>query len=422
MVKNKKIGIVGLGYVGLPLAVEFGKKYFTIGYDIDSKRISELNKKKDFYGEISKVEIKSSKKLTFTNDIYDLKKCNVFIITVPTPIFKNNKPNLTMLRNACVSLSSCLKKRDIVIIESTVYPGATEEICIPIFEKKTKLKFNKDFFLGYSPERINVGDKKKTISKICKITSGSTKKTSLTIDTLYKSIIKAGTFNVSNIKTAETAKVIENVQRDINIAVVNELARFFKLINVDTKEVLDAAATKWNFVNYKPGLVGGHCIGVDPYYLSYKAKKMGFNPKILISGRRTNEGMGDYVAINIKKLLKINKKNIKRSKVLILGLTFKENCKDIRNSKIINVYNKLNTLKIKTYITDPNVNYLHVKKYYKIPFLEYKNLNLKKFDLLIFAVSHSKFKDINIRNIKKSGTLIYDIKSMFPKKYSDERL
>jgi len=338
---RKKIAIIGLGYVGVPLAVEFGKKYQTIGYDTNLDRINELSNGLDSTGEVTKRNIQSSIKLSLTSDLEGIAKCNYFIISVPTPINKNNKPDLSILLNATSSVGSVLKKGDIVIYESTVYPGCTEEDCVPVLEKKSGLKYNEDFFCGYSPERINPGDKKRTLTKIVKITSGSNPSVAIKVDNLYKSIVTAGTYKTDSIKIAEAAKVIENCQRDINIAFVNELSIIFDKMNIDTKDVLDAASSKWNFLPFMPGLVGGHCIGVDPYYLIHKAKQMGYHSSIMNAGRKLNDSLSKYISDNIIKYYLDNKIDLSKVNVLILGITFKENCPDTRNSKVVDVYNNL---------------------------------------------------------------------------------
>jgi UDP-N-acetyl-D-galactosamine dehydrogenase len=421
---SKKIGIIGLGYVGLPLAVEFAKKYKTIGFDINKNRISEIKKGIDKTLEINKVVLSDILKkgmLNVTNDILLISECSIYIITVPTPIDKNNRPVLTPLIKASELVGAVLKKGDIVIYESTVYPGVTEEICVPILTKFSKLKYNSEFFAGYSPERINPGDKKYTVANIKKVTSGSTSETAKIVDTLYKSIIIAGTYKASSIKVAEAAKVIENSQRDINIAFVNELAKIFNLLKIDTNEVLNAAATKWNFLNFKPGLVGGHCIGVDPYYLAQKAQEIGYHSEIILAGRRLNDGMGKYIAqetikLMLKKGIKVNNSNI-----LILGFTFKENCPDVRNTKVNDIYNELITFGSKVNIYDPIANSIDVKREYNINLLKKLNAsNLSKYSAIVICVAHEVFKTYNIK--RKKSTVIFDVKSMLDIKFSDARL
>ena len=412
---NYRIAIIGLGYVGLPLAIEFGKKFDTIGYDSNNKRINYLLKGIDQNNEIKNKIIKRSKKLLLTNDVEKINQCNYFIITVPTPIYNNKKPNLKFIINATKLVAKKIKKNDTVIYESTVFPGTTEEICVPILEKISKLKHNKDFFTGYSPERINPGDSKHTLTKIKKVISGSNPKIANKINLLYRSIIKAGTFKAPSIKVAESAKVIENTQRDINIAFINELSIIFNKLNIDTNEVLKAAKTKWNFMSFNPGLVGGHCIGVDPYYLSDKAKSVGYNPEIILAGRKINDSMGKYIANQIKKILKKNKIKLEnKTRILILGIAFKENCSDIRNTKVIDIYKNLNKLRVNVDITDPYVNKDEVRFEYGINLLSYKKIRYNNYKIIIHAVNHSKFKKINFTKLKKNGCLIYDVKSTLP--------
>ena len=419
---NKKIGVIGLGYVGLPLAVEFSKNYFTVGFDINKQRIDELNSFNDKTLEINNTILKSqlSKNLRITNLIKDIIDCNYYILTVPTPIDQNNNPDFSPLISAIKLVAKILKKNDVVIIESTVYPGATEEICVPVLESISNLKFNEDFFMGYSPERINPGDKINTLTNIVKVTSGSTKKIANDIDILYKSIIKAGTFKVSSIKIAEAAKVIENSQRDINIAFVNELSKIFNLIGIDTNEVIDAACSKWNFLNFRPGLVGGHCIGEDPYNLAEKSKSLGYNPEIILSGRRLNDSMGKYVANQLVKLMILKKINIQSAEVLILGFTFKENCPDFRNTKVIDIINELKSYNIKFTVVDPWVNKLGVEKEYKLK-LENKIPN-KMYDALLVAVSHNEFKVMDARKLVRKKSVIYDLKNCLNREIVDLRL
>ena len=406
---NYNIGIIGLGYVGLPLAVEFGKKYNTIGFDISEKRITELNTGYDRTREITSIEIQNSNKLSFTNNFKDIAECNFYIITVPTPIDKYNNPDLTPLKSASQIIGKILKKGDIVVYESTVYPGATEEVCVPILEEFSKLQYNKDFFCGYSPERINPGDKQHTLVSIKKVTSGSTLEIGKQINELYKSIISAGTFLVSTIKVAEAAKVIENTQRDINIAFVNELALIFNLLGIDTNEVLEAASTKWNFLPFKPGLVGGHCIGVDPFYLTYKAQEMGYNPEIILSGRRLNDRMSEYITSKFIKLM-INKGiKIQGSKVLILGLTFKENCPDIRNSKVFDIIKELTEYGVIIDLYDPWANKDDVELYSGLILKEVLDIN--KYEGIIHAVAHTEFNNLDLNKRDKINTVLYDIKS-----------
>ncbi len=416
------IGIIGLGYVGLPLAVSFAKKNQVIGFDSNKKRINDLKNGLDITFEVQKKSIREAKNIIFSNNSKDLKKCNCFIVTVPTPINRIKNPDFSYLVSASKLVGSVLKKGDVAIYESTVYPGATEEICVPILEKKSNLIFNKDFFVGYSPERMNPGDKKHTVSNIIKVTSGSNKETAKFVDKLYRSIVKVGTYKASSIKVAEAAKVIENTQRDINIALINELSLIFNKLNIDTDEVLKAAGTKWNFLRFKPGLVGGHCIGVDPFYLTYKSKKEGYKPKIILSGRHLNDKMSKYVAERL--VFSMKKKNIKvkNSKILIMGLTFKENCPDIRNSKIFDLIKELRNYKVNVSVFDPWVNKDQIKNH-KITLV--KKLKKNFFDCLVIAVPHKIFAKMGVEKIKKlikKKNIIFDLKSMFPKKFSNLRL
>lgn len=419
--KNIRIAVIGLGYVGLPLAVEFGKKYITLGFDINKGRIAELEAGNDRTLEVDIAGLKSAEMLSYSCDAEVLKQFNVFIVTVPTPIDKNKRPDLTPLIKASETVGKSLKKGDTVIYESTVYPGATEEDCVPVLEKFSGLKFNEDFFCGYSPERINPGDKVHTVTKIRKVTAGSTPETATFVDDLYKSIITAGTYKASSIKVAEAAKVIENSQRDINIAFVNELSVIFNLLDIDTNEVLEAAGTKWNFMPFKPGLVGGHCIGVDPYYLTHKAQEVGYNPEIILAGRRLNDRMGAYVAANVIKAMIKKGHRISGANVLVLGITFKENCPDIRNSKVIDVIEELKEFGANVIVYDPWADVAEVKKEYGVELIP--TLDNKTFDAIVAAVSHKKFENINIMELRKDDTtVIYDIKGMIPKQLVDCRL
>ena len=420
---NLKLAIIGLGYVGLPLAVEFAKKRLTIGFDIKKKRIQELKSGIDNTLEFTNLELKRAKKLILTSNKKDLKLANCYIIAVPTPIDKLKRPDLKLLNAACKLVGSFLKKDDIVIFESTVYPGCTEEICIPILEKFSKLKFNYDFYCGYSPERISPGDKKHRISNIKKITSGSTSEIANLIDALYNEIIVVGTYKASSIKLAEAAKIIENTQRDLNIAFINELSIIFNKMNIDTAEVLKAAGTKWNFISFTPGLVGGHCIGVDPYYLTHKAKQIGYNPKIILSGRKLNDEMGNYVASQLMKAMNKKSIKIKNAKILIMGLTFKENCNDIRNSGILSVINKLKQHQCNLDIYDPWVNRNEAKNLYNINPIT--SLNPNTYDGIIISVAHDKFKNMGIKLITELGKktfVLYDLKCVFSKQETDLRL
>ena len=415
---DNKIAVIGLGYVGIPLAVEFGKKIETIGLDINSDRINELRKGYDRTLEMDESDLKSSTHLTFTESIEDTKDCNIYIITVPTPINSKNLPDLTPLILSSKSVGSVLKKGDIVIYESTVYPGVTEEECVPILEDVSGLSFNKDFFCGYSPERINPGDKERTLTKILKITSGSNPETAKVVDDLYKTIIKAGTFMASSIKVAEAAKVIENTQRDVNIALVNELALIFDTMGISSQEVLDAAGTKWNFLPFKPGLVGGHCIGVDPYYLTYKAQKMGYKPNLILSSRQINNGMSSFIAKKTIKYLVDKNKNIKDSNILIMGLTFKENCPDIRNTKVIDIIEELNDFGCKVDVYDPWVDKEEEKKTYKSGIINDPFKSDKKYSAIIVAVAHDQFKTIknnSYQEISDGELILIDIKGIVEK-------
>ena len=417
---NDKIAIVGLGYVGIPLAIEFGKQYNTIGYDLNKKRIENLNQSIDNVTGITQSEFKKSSKLVFSSKLSDLRKCNIYIIAVPTPIDKNNNPDLKILFDATSDIGTIISKNDIVIYESTVYPGCTEEDCVPILENKSKLKFNEDFYCGYSPERINPGDKDKTLTKIVKITSGSNKKTLEKVDNLYKTILEVSTYPVSSIKVAEAAKIIENCQRDINIAFVNELAILFDLLNIDSKEVLDAAGSKWNFLPFKPGLVGGHCIGVDPYYLINKAEKIGYKSKIISAGRKLNEYMPKYICERLEKMY--SKKNIKidNSKLLLMGITFKENCNDIRNSKMIEVYNLLIEKGVKIDVCDPYVISSEIKKQYGIHLIKLNEILQNNYDCVLIGVAHNQFENIDVNGFVNNNKIVFDIKGMYDNKY--ERL
>lgn len=422
--ENKSIGIIGLGYVGLPLLVEFSKSFPIIGYDISSERVSQLKDGEDFTNEVERNEMIRISPESFTNNIDDIVSCNVYIITVPTPIDSQNQPNLEPLKSACRAVGKIIKREDIVIFESTVFPGATEEVCAPIIESNSGLICNKDFFLGYSPERINPGDTERRVSDIIKITSGSTPEIADLIDDLYSKIIRAGTYKAPSIKVAEAAKVIENTQRDLNIALVNELSKIFNLIDIDTEEVINAAATKWNFIPMKPGLVGGHCIGVDPYYLTFKAQELGYDPEVILSGRRLNNSMGPYVAEKCIELLLTNKKDLSKSKVLVMGYTFKENCPDVRNTRVIDIINKLKKF-CKIDVFDPWVRKEDVDDEFVKNNLIDSIGNKCKYDAIIFAVAHDLFKDMDkkkIKDITSKNAPILDIKGIFEKTSSDFRL
>ena len=411
--KIKSLGIIGLGYVGLPLAVAFSKKYPTFGYDINNSRINDLKKGIDRTNEIESKKLKNSfKNLFLTSEINDLKNCNIYIVTVPTPVNEDKTPNLNPITEATLIVSGILKKDDIVIFESTVYPGLTEEICVPILEDGSKLKFNKEFFVGYSPERINPGDKNHTINKIIKVVSGSDKQTLKIISKLYNSIIEAGVYKAPSIKIAEAAKVIENSQRDINIAFVNELSIIFNKMGINTGEVLKAANTKWNFLDFYPGLVGGHCIGVDPYYLAYKSKKLGYNPKVILSGREINDLMPSFIVEQILALFLKKRDPIKKCSVLILGATFKENCPDYRNSKVIEIYDLLKKIEFKVDVFDPWIDNSKFKKENDFMTLEKLDESFK-YDIIILAVGHNEFRKIDPKKFLIKNGLVFDIKGFY---------
>lgn len=417
---NKVISIIGLGYVGLPLAVEFSKKgYQVIGFDINEARIQELQQGNDHTLEVSAAELQEASTLQYTNKASDIAKATVYIVTVPTPITDHKFPDLRPLEAASNLVGSVLRKDDIVIYESTVFPGCTEEVCVPILEMQSGLVFNTDFFCGYSPERINPGDKKHRVNNIVKVTSGSTPEIAETIDELYKSIVTVGTFKATSIKVAEAAKVIENSQRDINIAFVNELALIFGKLGIDTHEVLEAAGTKWNFLPFTPGLVGGHCIGVDPYYLTHKAKSVGYIPQVILAGRKINDNMGKYIAERVVKLMIKQGKLIKGAKVTILGITFKENCPDIRNTRVIDIVHELSEYGIEVEVFDDNVNASEVKKEYNIDLVSTISNDTRA---IILAVAHKSFNKIDVTPFFKAGCIIFDAKNFFPKPIVTERL
>ncbi len=421
---NQKIAVIGLGYVGLPLAVEFASKYNTVGFDINKKRIEELNCFFDKTKEIEEDRLKeslSNKQFLITDDIKELQECTFYIITVPTPTDKNNRPDLSPLINASKLVGSVLKTNDIVVFESTVYPGVTEDVCVPVLESISNLIFNIDFFVGYSPERINPGDKEHTVSKILKITSGSNPSSANIIDKVYGSIIEAGTYRASSIKVAEAAKVIENSQRDINIAFVNELAKIFNLLNIDTNEVLEAAGTKWNFLKFKPGLVGGHCIGVDPYYLAQKAQEVGYHSEIILAGRRLNDGMGKYIASEVIKQMIQRDIKVKNAKVLILGFAFKENCPDVRNTRVIDIISEFNTYDVKLTIFDPVADKNEVAHEYGLTLVE-RLPEEELFDAIVLAVAHSEFIKLDLNRIKNINSIVYDVKGFLDKEFVDKRL
>ncbi|MEY2701778.1 MAG: hypothetical protein RLY43_411 [Bacteroidota bacterium] len=427
--KNSKIAIIGLGYVGLPLAVAFAEKYRVVGFDINKIRIDELSNGKDNTLEIEELHLKSVLNVKNsslngflpTNESEHLKECTIFIVTVPTPTDKHNRPVLTPMIKASEIVANNLKPGDLVIYESTVYPGVTEDEMVPILEGISGLVYNKDFFCGYSPERINPGDKEHTVTKILKVTSGSTPQVANFVDSLYKSVISAGTYKAPSIRVAEAAKVIENSQRDINIAFVNELSKIFNLMGIDTNEVLEAASTKWNFIKFKPGLVGGHCIGVDPYYLAQKAQEVGYHPEIILAGRRVNDGMGKYIASEVVKLMIKNGLIVNKSEVLILGFTFKENCPDTRNTKVIDIINELRSFGVILTIFDPWANKNEVKNEYNLEIIN-KIIFDKKFDAIVLGVAHSEFLNFDIVKYTHKSSVIYDVKGVLRKQNISGRL
>jgi UDP-N-acetyl-D-galactosamine dehydrogenase len=428
MKDNPTIAIIGLGYVGLPLAVAFAEKYQVIGFDINAQRIAELNNGQDHTLEVSSdhlkkvLKVSATKGLTISDDINTLAKATVYIVTVPTPTNKYNQPVLIPLEKASETVGKVLKKGDTVIYESTVYPGVTEDICVPILEKVSGMVFNTDFFAGYSPERINPGDKEHTVTKILKVTSGSTHEAGRYVDDLYASIITAGTHLAPTIRVAEAAKVIENSQRDINIAFVNELSKIFRLLDINTQDVLEAAGTKWNFLKFSPGLVGGHCIGVDPYYLAQKAIEEGYNPEIILAGRRMNDAMGSYVAQEVIKLMIQKDAKVKNGNVLVLGITFKENCPDIRNSKVIDVITEFEKFNLNVEVFDPWANASEVKKEFGISLISETSKLKDNYDAVVLAVSHKEFNDFNLDKHTAENAVVFDVKSFFPKEKTDGRL
>lgn len=414
-----RIGIIGLGYVGLPLAVEFGKVTEVVGFDINKERIEELKKGHDRTREVEDHELKSATKLTYSHDLTDLKSVNYFIVTVPTPVDEYRKPDLRPLQSASKTVGAVIKKGDIVIYESTVYPGCTEEDCIPIIEQVSGLKYNVDFFGGYSPERINPGDKLHRVTTIKKVTSGSTPEIAEKVDQLYRKIITAGTHKASSIRVAEAAKVIENAQRDINIAFVNELALIFDKMGIDTHEVLEAAGTKWNFLPFKPGLVGGHCIGVDPYYLTYKAESLGYHPEVILAGRRINDNMGAHIAGNVIKLMAKNQLPVYGSEILVLGIAFKENCPDIRNSKVVDVIKELKSYGTNVDIFDPWADAEEVQHEYGLQLVDKLS---KKYHAIVLAVGHEEFKSLDWNVVKQETTVVYDVKGFLNRNFATARL
>lgn len=430
-IKNSKIAIIGLGYVGLPLAVEFGKKFPTVGFDINQKRVNELNNGHDRTLEVEDTDLKKvispefnaeKNGLTVTTDTAGMEHCNVYIITVPTPTDKHNRPVLTPLHKASETVGKVLKKGDVVIYESTVYPGVTEDECVPVLERVSGLTFNEDFYAGYSPERINPGDKEHTVTKIKKVTSGSTPEVGKYVDDLYKEVIVAGTHLAPSIKVAEASKVIENSQRDINIAFVNELSKIFNLLEIDTKDVLEAAGTKWNFLNFHPGLVGGHCIGVDPYYLAQKAQEVGYHPEIILAGRRINDSMGKHVATEVVKCMMRKDLKVLEANVLMLGITFKENCPDIRNTRAIDIYNELKSYDMQVDVYDPWADLEEVKEEYGLDLLSNGEQvpSLENYSAVILAVAHEKFRALKIQ--KSDECVVFDVKSFLDKELVDKRL
>ena len=422
-IDNIHIGVIGLGYVGLPLAVEFGKGTKTLGFDINQQRIEELGNGKDRTLEVDSEELAEAKNLSFSSSLDDLRDCNFFIVTVPTPIDEHKQPDLTPLIKASTALGQVIPRDSIVVFESTVYPGATEEVCIPIIEKESGLVFNKDFYVGYSPERINPGDKEHRLPTIKKVTSGSTPDVAKFVNEVYSSIITAGTYLASSIKVAEAAKVIENTQRDVNIALINELALIFNRMDIDTIEVLEAAGTKWNFLPFRPGLVGGHCIGVDPYYLTHKAQAIGYNPEMILSGRRINDGMGPYVAECVVKQMTQNKIHTVDSKILILGFTFKENCPDVRNTRVIDIVQEFDSYHANVDVYDPWVDPEEAKEEYGVTPIN--ELQKGTYDAIIVAVAHQEFVKMGIdaiRTLGKDQHILFDVKHVFPKQDVDARL
>ena len=418
-----RLGVVGLGYVGLPLAVEFGKRFETIGFDVKTERVAQLRKGRDSTLEVTRAELKTSRHLRFTTDAKELKRCRVLIVTVPTPIDGYKRPDLSALMGASATGGKVLRKGSIVIYESTVYPGCTEEVCVPILERESGLKFNRDFFAGYSPERINPGDKQHRLTTIRKVTSGSTPEAAEFVDKLYTAIVSAGTHRASSIRVAEAAKVIENTQRDVNIALINELALIFNRLGIDTEEVLNAAASKWNFLPFRPGLVGGHCIGVDPYYLTHKAQEIGYHPEMILAGRRLNDNMALYVAGQITQLMGRKRIHVKGARILVLGITFKENCPDIRNSKVVDVVRELHRQGARIDIYDPWADRGELRHEYGLKLL--RALPSRHYDAAIVAVAHREFRELGargVRNLCRNAHVLYDVKHVFPASQVDGRL
>jgi UDP-N-acetyl-D-galactosamine dehydrogenase len=421
--RNCRLGVIGLGYVGLPLAVEFGKHFETVGFDLNARRIAELKAGRDSTLEVTKAELANSPRLSFTAEAAELARCRVFIVTVPTPIDEYKRPDLSPLARASETVGKALKKGDVVVYESTVYPGCTEEVCVPILERHSGLKFNKDFFAGYSPERINPGDKEHRLTTIRKITSGSTPAVAEFVDLLYSKIIQAGTHRASSIRVAEAAKVIENTQRDVNIALINELALIFNRLGIDTEEVLNAAGSKWNFLPFRPGLVGGHCIGVDPYYLTHKAQEIGYHPEMILAGRRLNDNMAIYVAGEITRLMNRKRIHVNGARALVLGITFKENCPDIRNSKVVDVVRELQKFGADVDVYDPWAGAAECRHEYGLKPI--RTLVAKRYDVAVVAVAHREFRELGaegVRRLCKKNHVVYDIKHVFPAKDVDGRL
>ena len=421
--RNCRIAVVGLGYVGLPLAVEFGKRFDAVGFDVKPERVAQLRAGRDTTLEVTSEELKSAQNLSFTTELADLKRCRVFIVTVPTPIDGYKRPDLTPLVRASETVGKVMRTGAVVIYESTVYPGCTEEVCVPILERESGLKFNQDFFAGYSPERINPGDKEHRLTTIRKVTSGSTPEVAEFVDKLYASIVKVGTHRASSIKVAEAAKVIENTQRDVNIALINELALIFNRLEIDTEEVLAAAGSKWNFLPFKPGLVGGHCIGVDPYYLTHKAQEIGYHPEMILAGRRLNDNMSLYVASQIMQRMAAKRIHVKGARVLMLGITFKENCPDIRNSKVVDVVRELEKHGARVDIYDPWADTAEFRHEYGLRLT--RALKPRHYDVAVLAVAHKKFRELGVRGVRRllrKPHVLYDIKHLFPAADTDGRL
>jgi len=421
--ETTRLAIVGLGYVGLPLAVEFGKKMPTVGFDINHERIAELEAGKDSTLEVEPELLAAARQLSYTSQVEDIAGCNVFVVTVPTPIDRYKRPDLGPLESASKMLGTILKPGDVVIFESTVYPGATEEVCVPILEQVSGLRYNQDFYAGYSPERINPGDKEHRVTSILKVTSGSTPEVAEFVDQLYRQVISAGTHKASSIRVAEAAKVIENTQRDVNIALINELALIFNRLGIDTLEVLEAAGTKWNFLPFRPGLVGGHCIGVDPYYLTHKAQEIGYHPEVILSGRRINDGMGAYIAETVIKMMTQRRLHVVGSRILVLGLTFKENCPDLRNTRVVDIIEEFRSYHAQVDVHDPWVDPAEAQQEYGITPVD--ALQAGSYDAIILAVAHEQFKQMGAEGIRRLGkpeAVFYDVKSLFPREQVDGRL